>query len=210
MCADMNIYQPCETCKNTIPLSHSHRWIHKYTYDGGDDTASILTRMNMGSRILAALENYKARPCMGVRDMSSSNINDYANSYTWYTFETVGKRIKRFSRGLQRLLKPYDHVGICASNRPEWVITDFACILQRFISVPIYPQLNERDMIFMINNKNISLVVCDKKTFARFIGIRYAVCMDSITKTIPNTGNDDSSIHYMENIENDESANAHD
>ena len=171
----------------------------------------------MGSRILAAIENYKTRPCMGVRDMSCSNVNHYANSYSWHTFETIGKRVKRFSRGLQRLLKPYEHVGICAGNRPEWVIADFACILQRFISVPIYPQLNERDMVFTINNTNISLVVCDKKTLAGFIGLRsqcpslrHIVFMDSITETIPSTGDDDSVIHCMENIEKDESTNESD
>ena len=188
-CTICSVYLLCETCKLTIQPSHSHRLIRKYVYDCEEDTVSKMNRMDIGSRILAAIKTYEIRHCMGVRDKSGSNDIDYVNSYSWHTFETVGNRIKKFSIGLQRLLPPYECVGICASNRPEWIIADFACILQRFVTVPINFLLNECEMTFMINNTHISLVVCDKKMLARFIGLRsqcpslrHLVCMDSVTE----------------------------
>ena len=136
--------------------------------------------MDMGSRILAAIKAYSDRPCMGVRDTSSSL------SYSWQTFETVGKRIKEFSGGLRQWVQPHDYVGICAANRPEWVMTDLACILQHVISVPIHYQLSDREMAFIINNTRVSLVVCDGERLEKCVRLRstcptlrHVVCMDS-------------------------------
>jgi long-chain acyl-CoA synthetase len=145
----------------------------------------------MASRILSAIDFHWNRPCLGARDICSANPNDYINSYSWQTFKTVGERIKNFSYGLKRLIQPRGYLGICAANRPEWIIADFACILQSIVSVPIYCQLNDRDIAFIINNTQVSVIVCDKEMLPRFIRLnsecstlRHLVCMDPISATI--------------------------
>lgn len=183
ICVDYNV---CEMCRIT---THSHRMVRKFAVDSGIE--KICTKIDMASRILSAIDFHSNRKCLGVRDMNTDNADGYGNSYSWQTFEKVGDRIKKFSYGLQRLIDPCTYLGICAVNRPEWVITDFACILQGIVSVPIYRQLNDRDIGFVLNNTLISVVVCDKEMFPRFIrlhsecsSLRHLVCMDTIPETI--------------------------
>ena len=185
ICTDYNL---CEMCKATTQPSHSHRLLRKVATDSGIE--KICTRVDMASRILAAIDFHCNRPCLGIRDICSTTSNDYANSYSWQTFKTVGDRINNFSYGLQHLIQSRDYLGICAANRMEWIITDFACLLQSIVSVPIYCQLSDRDIAFIINNTRISVVVCDKEMLSRFIRIhsecstlRHLICMDLISET---------------------------
>ncbi|CAF3809656.1 unnamed protein product, partial [Adineta steineri] len=89
-------------------------------------------REDLAARIHVAINTYQDRFCMGTRDINSNNSQHYTDSYSWQTFKTIGERIINFSHGLRRLIKPRDYIGICAANRPEWLITDFASILQSF------------------------------------------------------------------------------
>jgi fatty acid CoA ligase FadD9 len=199
-------YDLCAMCKATTQPPHPHHLVRKFTTDYGIE--KICTRIDMASRILSAIDFNWNRPCLGVRDICSANPSGYANSYSWLTFETVGNRIKNFSYGLQRLIQSRGYLGICSANRPEWIIADFACILQSIVSVPIYCQLNDRDIAFIINNTRISVVVCDEEMLPRFIRLHskcstlsHIVCIDPISKTI--SEEDGLSIHYMGDIEKD-------
>ena len=111
--------------------------------------------------------------------------------YSWLTFKTVGDRSKNFGHGLRRLIEPRDYLGICAANRPEWMMTDFVCMLHTIISVLIYCLFNDRDFVFILNNTKISVVVCDKEILPKFIRVHvecpslcHIVCMDPIFETI--------------------------
>jgi len=186
ICVDYNI---CEICKATKQPPHSHHLVRKFATDNGIE--KICTRLDMASRLLTAIDFHSNRSCLGIRDICNTNSNDYANSYSWQTFKTVGDRMKNFSYGLQRLIHSCDYLGICAANRPEWIIADFACILQSIVSVPIYCQLSDRDIAFILNNTRISVIVCDKEMLPRFIRIhsecstlRHLICMDLISETI--------------------------
>jgi fatty acid CoA ligase FadD9 len=191
-------------CRSVIQPPHPHRLLCKFAVDYGIE--KICTRMDMASRILSAIDFNWNRPCLGVRDSCSDKPDCYANSYSWQTFKTVGDRIKNFSYGLQRLIQPSSHLGICAANRPEWIITDFACILQSIISVPIYCQLNEQDIAFIINNTELSVIVCDQEMLPKLIRLhskcstlRHLICINPISETI--SGDNGLSIHDMSEIE---------
>ncbi|UJR20181.1 hypothetical protein I4U23_023313 [Adineta vaga] len=201
-------YNLCQICKVTNLSTHIHHLVCKYAIDYGLE--KICTRIDMASRILTAIDFNWQKPCLGMRDKSSTDSNEYINSYSWQTFTTVGDRIKQFSYGLQRLIQPREYLGICSANRPEWVIADFACILQGIISVPIYCRLSNHDFIFILNNTRISIIVCDQEMLLRFIQIhsqcstlRHLICMDPIPKTI--SGVNGLSIHDMNDIENNSS-----
>jgi long-chain acyl-CoA synthetase len=105
-------------------------------------------------------------------------------------YKTVGNRTRIFGHGLRDLIEPRNYLGICSANRPEWLITDFACILQSIISVPIYCLFTDREVTYVINNTQMSVVVCDQKMLPRFIhlsaecpSLRHIVCMDPISET---------------------------
>ncbi|CAF4129529.1 unnamed protein product, partial [Adineta steineri] len=203
-------------CKATKQPAHSHYLVRKFTLDYGIE--KICTKMDLASQILTAIEFNWDQPCLGTRDRCKMDLNNYENSYSWQTFKIVGDRIKNFSYGLSSLLQPRDYLGICAVNRPEWIIADFACILQSIISVPISSRLSDRDIIFIINNTRISAIICDQEMLSKCIQIhsecsklRHLICMDPISETISDKYSlyenmniiekDGLSIHYMNNIE---------
>ncbi|CAF4537473.1 unnamed protein product [Rotaria sp. Silwood1] len=183
---------------------HQHRLVREIAYGYVEEAES--TRADLAARILAAITTYQDRYCMGVRDLDPNDPKNYVDSYSWQTFKTVGERTINFSHGLQHLIKPRDYLGICAANRPEWLMTDFACILQSFITVPIYCLFNDREIAFIIKNTPISIIVCDKQMLPRFIqlhsecpSLRYIVCMDPVPQIIPKING--LSIDYMGTIE---------
>ncbi|CAF3703295.1 unnamed protein product [Rotaria sp. Silwood1] len=176
----------CEMCKTRMESSHSHRLIRKFSLDYGIE--KICTRPDMASRILSAIYFHSERSCFGVRNYSNDDSDSNEHSYVWLTFKIIGQRIKNFSYGLEHFIKPHYHLAICAANRPEWLITDLACILQSIISVPIFHQSNDRDMTFIINHTNISVIVCDKHILQRLIRlqskcstVRHIICMDDVS-----------------------------
>ena len=164
---------------------------------------------------------------MGVRDRDPSDPSKYTDSYLWVTFKQIGHHVKNFGHGLRRRIEPRAYLGICAANRPEWLITDLACMLQNIISVPIYCLFNERELVHVINNTQIALVVCDANMLPRFISagkkcpsLRHVICMDPITDALigkspifelnenlffilASARNNDLTLDWMDNVEED-------
>ncbi|CAF4161597.1 unnamed protein product, partial [Adineta steineri] len=128
-----NNYDYCEQCAATLDPPHPHRMIRELAYgcEEGEETAVI--DMATGIRIATAL--YWDRHCMGMRDIDRGNPSLYTDSYSWLTFKTVGDRSKNFGHGLGDLIEPRGYLGICAANRPEWMITDFACATHNGLSI---------------------------------------------------------------------------
>ncbi|CAF1425221.1 unnamed protein product [Adineta ricciae] len=204
-CLTCSNYNLCHICKVTNPSVHKHDFVCKFLMDYGIE--KICTRIDLASRILTAIDFNWQKPCFGTRDRSSTNPDEYLDSYSWQTFAAVGDRIKKFSFGLQNLMQSREYLGICAANRPEWIITDLACLLQSIVSVPIYCQLSNRELAFIINNTCISVIVCDREMLLRFIEIhsqcstfKHLICMDPVPETLSRTSS--LSIHCMNDIEN--------
>jgi hypothetical protein len=180
-------YDHCERCMSAKKETHPHQMVREFAY-GPTETRDNWHLDTMETGIRLAIEHFADRPCMGVRDRDPNDPSKYTDSYSWMTFEKLGRRVMNFGHGLRRRIEPRGYLGICAANRPEWLITDFACMLQNIISVPIYCLFNERELIHVINNTRITLVVCDAKMLPRFISagkqcptLRHLICMDPIT-----------------------------
>lgn len=63
------------------------------------------------------------------------------------------RRVARVAFQLERLgLQRGDCAAIIADNCPEWTITDYACIFQGVIVVPIYPTLTAAQSAFILND----------------------------------------------------------
>ncbi len=54
-----------------------------------------------------------------------------------------------------------DHVGIMASTRWEWAVLDLAILGSQGVSVPMYPNLSDDDLIFIINQSEIKILFVD-------------------------------------------------
>ena len=164
--------------------------------------------ISMASRIIIAIDFNKDRPCFGMRDHSESNPTQYLQSYSWQTFHTVGQRIKHFSLGLLSLIEPRHTLGICAASRPEWIITDLACILQSIISVPLYCQYSADELTFIINQNKIRALVCDAPMIAIILQIykscpslRFLISMDPIENSFSPVLSEGFNVHQMTDVE---------
>ena len=65
------------------------------------------------------------------------------------------------SRGfIEQGLKKGDRIAIISGNRPEWNFIDFACNQIGLVTVPLYPTLSEKDLVYILQNADV------KKVFA--------------------------------------------
>ncbi|CAF3037530.1 unnamed protein product, partial [Rotaria sp. Silwood2] len=127
-CTVCDNYDYCEQCVTTVDPPHPHRMIPELAY-GREETIECATA-DLATAIRAAIRMYSDRHCMGTRDVDKENPSIYMDSYSWLTFKIIGDRSKNFGHGLRRLIEPRGYLAICGGNRPEWMITDFACIFQ--------------------------------------------------------------------------------
>ncbi len=184
-CTVCDDYDYCEYCATTTDPPHPHRMVRELAYGRVEKKKHRIK--DMKTTIQAAIDKYLDRHCLGTRDVDKDNPFIYTDSYSWLTFNTVGDRSRNFGHGLRSLIEPRDYLGICAANRPEWIITDFACIFQSIISVPIYTLFADNEIAYIINNTKVSVVVCDKQMLPRFIelhsqcaSLQHIVCMDPL------------------------------
>ncbi|EMP39048.1 Long-chain-fatty-acid--CoA ligase 5, partial [Chelonia mydas] len=103
-------------------------------------------------------------PCLGYRKPKQP--------YQWLTYKQVSDRAEYLGSGL--LFKgckpsPDQFIGIFAQNRPEWIISEYACYTYSMVAVPLYDTLGPDAIAFIINKGNISIVICDKPEKARVL-----------------------------------------
>src|SRR5205814_10410993 len=63
------------------------------------------------------------------------------------------ERVQAISLGLRELgIKPGDKVAIISENRPEWALSDYACLSARATDVPIYPTLTAKQTEYILRD----------------------------------------------------------
>jgi len=71
------------------------------------------------------------------------------------------ERVQAISLGLRELgIKPGDKVAIVSENRPEWALTDYACLCARAADVPIYPTLTAKQTEYILRDSESVAVFC--------------------------------------------------
>ncbi|NXJ26155.1 ACSL5 ligase, partial [Dicrurus megarhynchus] len=84
--------------------------------------------------------------------------------YQWLTYKQVSDRTKYLGSGLlQKGCQPSSNqfIGIFAQNRPEWVISEYACYTYSMVAVPLYDTLGPEAIVYIVNKADISVVICD-------------------------------------------------
>jgi long-chain acyl-CoA synthetase len=75
------------------------------------------------------------------------------SAYIPVTKRNIIKDILYLNNKLRELnIKKGDKTAIISENRPEWVVTDFACILEGIISVPVYNSLSTDQIKYILKD----------------------------------------------------------
>jgi len=73
--------------------------------------------------------------------------------------EQVYQDVKRAALGLEAIgLAAGDRVAILSENRPEWLVSDFACVMSHVVSVPLYPILPADQIRYMLEDSEVRAV----------------------------------------------------
>ena len=75
-------------------------------------------------------------------------------------YRELAERVHDLSIGLRELgVRRGDRVAILSENRPEWAITDYACLAARAADVPIYPTLPARQAEYILRDSGAVVVL---------------------------------------------------
>jgi long-chain acyl-CoA synthetase len=75
------------------------------------------------------------------------------------TAEEVIHRSRKMALSLICLgILPGDRIGIIAPNSPEWLITDYAIQQCGAISVPVYPSLNQSELLQIFSHSRVKII----------------------------------------------------
>ena len=114
-----------------------------------------------------AMEAYAARPVvMRVK---------VAGAWTALSYRDLEERVRSLASALRGLgIGSGDRVAILSENRPEWAITDYACLTIRAADVPIYPTLPARQIEFILRDAGArAIVVSSAEQLAKVDEIRH-------------------------------------
>jgi long-chain acyl-CoA synthetase len=89
-------------------------------------------------------------------------------------YHELADRVHDLSLGLRELgVRRGDRVAILAENRPEWAITDYACLAARAADVPIYPTLPARQAEYILRDSGaVAVVVSTAAQLEKVRGVR--------------------------------------
>ncbi|TGZ75197.1 hypothetical protein CRM22_000512 [Opisthorchis felineus] len=107
-------------------------------------------------------EKYGDQPCFGHR-------NDFGSAVVWNTYKQTRRDILAFGSALRSILPSRATVGLYGRNLPEWVYSQLACGYYGLVTVPLYDTLGEEALHHILNQTEISLVVCDTSERAESI-----------------------------------------
>jgi long-chain acyl-CoA synthetase len=105
------------------------------------------------------------KPCLGWKPAADK-------PYQWLTYNEVNARATDFGAGLISLglvANNDTRVGIYSQNRPEYVIADQAFFRHSFTDVPLYDTLGEEACNFIINQADLTTIVCDNNAKVKIL-----------------------------------------
>jgi long-chain acyl-CoA synthetase len=88
-------------------------------------------------------------------------------------YRELAEQVQDFSLGLLELgVRRGDRVAILSENRPEWAITDYACLAARAADVPIYPTLPARQAEYILRDSGAVAVVVSTAQLEKLRSVR--------------------------------------
>ncbi|KAJ1367631.1 hypothetical protein KIN20_028580 [Parelaphostrongylus tenuis] len=158
--------------------------LQSYVYD---DVRTLYEGIRRGARVS------NNGPMLGHRVKCA----DGSEPYQWLTYNEIMERSNYVSMAFRELGIPVGNevnIGIYSKNRPEWIITEFAAYNFSNVIVPIYETLGFEACVFILNQTEMPIVICD--SVEKAVGLinqktncphlRTLVVMESITNELNN------------------------
>ncbi len=97
-----------------------------------------------------------------------------AGRYEPISHDTMLQRVRRIALGLGALgVRAGDRVAILSENRPEWALTDYACLAIGVTDVPIYPNLPSDQVAYILRDSSaVAIFVSDAAQGAKIAEAR--------------------------------------
>jgi long-chain acyl-CoA synthetase len=74
-------------------------------------------------------------------------------AYTPISHKEIERRVRHVALGIAAAgAKPGDRIAILSENRPEWAISDYACLTSGVTDVPLYPSLPADQLPYLLND----------------------------------------------------------
>ncbi|XP_057884985.1 long-chain-fatty-acid--CoA ligase 5 isoform X1 [Melospiza georgiana] len=135
--------------------------------EGGARRAALLTDNNLLSYYFEDAKTLYEVFQRGVSISGNGDCLGYRKPkqpYQWLTYKQVSDRTKYLGSGLLQKgcqPSPSQYIGIFAQNRPEWIISEYACYTYSMVAVPLYDTLGPEAIVYIVNKADISVVICD-------------------------------------------------
>ncbi|NWZ64505.1 ACSL5 ligase, partial [Acrocephalus arundinaceus] len=135
--------------------------------EGGARRGALLTDNNLLSYYFEDAKTLYEAFQRGVNISGNGDCLGYRKPkqpYQWLTYKQVSDRTKYLGSGLlQKGCQPSSSqfIGIFAQNRPEWVISEYACYTYSMVAVPLYDTLGPEAIVYIVNKADITVVICD-------------------------------------------------
>ncbi len=92
------------------------------------------------------------------------------DGFDYLTYQDVYTKIENIGMGLHSLgYRAGNRIAILSENKPEWIMTDYACAYFGIVSVPVYPTLLPNQISFILNDSQASLIFVSNRTHAETI-----------------------------------------
>ena len=102
------------------------------------------------------------KPCMGERALSHKG--EELKDYVFTSWHDATERSKNIGKGLLSLgAKAGDHIGIFATNQPDWAMSEYGCYSQRLTVVPLYPACGEGTIRYIARHAELEICLCGSK-----------------------------------------------
>lgn len=99
------------------------------------------------------------------KDLSTKSIIETTNALT--------NGLIRLGITVKEGIENQDKIGLISNSRPEWLITDFAVQQSGAILVPLYPNTNPEDIVFIFNEAGVKICfVNDRKTYLKLVELK--------------------------------------
>ncbi|XP_005520795.1 PREDICTED: long-chain-fatty-acid--CoA ligase 5 [Pseudopodoces humilis] len=135
--------------------------------EGGARRGAVLTDNNLVSYYFEDAKTLYEVFQRGVNISGNDDCLGYRKPkqpYQWLTYKQVSDRTKYLGSGLlQKGCQPSSNqfIGIFAQNRPEWIISEYACYTYSMVAVPLYDTLGPEAIVYIVNKADIGVVICD-------------------------------------------------
>lgn len=81
-----------------------------------------------------------------------------AGSWREYSWAAVADQVRRLTRFLRhQAFEPGSRIAICAKNCADWLVADYAIMMSRHVSVPLYASQSEDSMRYVLQHSDTRL-----------------------------------------------------